>query len=202
MLNPLDAALQASAPVLMVPKFEPMTWLEESGHRFLLSANGLWLEVRRSWLHLVWPLAEQSAVAMPYGELKKRCQIAGGTLPSDLIRRFVAEAQASPELETAAWILWDACSQAYRYQDLEVIDVSEDHIEYHRPALSDAEELALDLHSHGRGDAYFSPKDDKDDRGEVKVSLVVGRCHTATPTLMARICAVGLFLNVPIPSGI
>lgn len=200
-MNPLDTALQASAPVAMVPKYEEMQWLEQSGHRFLMAADGLWLEVRRSWLHLVWPLAKQEAVAMPYGQVEKRCQVAGGKLPADLIQRFVTDAQLAGHVEHAAWIVWDAEAQRYHYQDVEVLSATEGHVDYLRPKLADGKEMAIDLHSHGADYAYFSPKDNKDDRGEVKVSIVVGQCLTAEPAIKARLCAMGLYLNLPIPTG-
>lgn len=197
-MNDLDAVLQAVTPTVMVPKFEPMVWLNSPGHRFLMADDGLWLEVWRPWLHLVWPLAKQPLVAMPYGSLSKKCEIAKGILPSQLINRFVEASQAKADVEQAAWVLWDEIAQQYRYQDLHILRAGKAHVQYERPVLEDHEHLAVDMHSHARFDAGFSSQDDKDDKGEVKFSFVVGNCHHATPTQALRLCALGLFLEVPL----
>ena len=60
------------------------------------------------------------------------------------------------------------------------------------PPLLPHEHLAVDLNSHG-GDipAFFSPEDDKDDSGEVKISVVVGNLNSDTISIEMRLCALG-----------
>ncbi len=196
-MNLQDTYLQQLVPTIPVPRYESLDWLAESGHRFLVASDGLWLETKRPWLHLVWPVGMANSVAIPYGQVAKRCEVAGGKLPASLMAEFIRFAQQQPDIERAAWIIWDEHMQAYRCRDVKVLHASRDRIQYERPTLADHEHLVVDMHSHANLRAFFSVEDDRDDRGEVKFSFVVGDCHTDQPSTCLRLCANGLFIPVP-----
>lgn len=197
-MNQLDAYFQNLVPTVMVPTAEPLVELDAEGHRFLAAADGLWLEVKRPWLHLIWPVAQQSIVAMPYGALTKKCVVAAGSVPKGMLQQFAAEACRTPQVECAAWLLWDEQRQQYQYQTVEVLRAGPRHISYNRPVLADHEHLVVDMHSHGQLQAFFSGEDNEDDAGEVKFSFVVGQCDLAQPSQVMRLCALGLFIDVPL----
>lgn len=198
-LNPHDHILQQACPTVMVPRFEQMPVLDDNGHRFLVSENGLWLEVKRPWLHLTWPLAEQVKVAMPYGKLLPSLSLAFTQLPGDLITRFINDARMTLPNEFAAWITWDDLTGEFRYHTLQSAIATTAYLRLERPALAENEHLVVDIHSHGHLPAFFSPTDDRDDAGEVKLSVVIGSLGAdQQPTSRLRLCANGLTLNAEI----
>ncbi|WP_406868143.1 Mov34/MPN/PAD-1 family protein [Paraburkholderia fungorum] len=72
-----------------------------------------------------------------------------------------------------------------------------------QPALKPHESLAIDVHSHGDGAAYFSAQDDADDIGEVKISGVLGGLGTGgTPSVAFRLCVLGMFVPLKVPADV
>jgi len=82
------------------------------------------------------------------------------------------------------------------YRRLEALKASPDTLEVARPSLEEHEHLAVDLHSHGHGKAFFSPTDNKDDRFEVKLAIVFGNLDDETPSIKCRLCTGGGFVNL------
>lgn len=193
----IDAAVQTMTPTIMYPLFGVFQPLEQPGHRFLAAKDGLWLEVRRPWLHLICPLAKQTAVAMPYGQPQSHQQFAFGKLPLDLLRRFAAEAKEAAPAEHAAWLTWDWQLRQFQYRPVTVNSSSSARINYDLPTIGETEEFVVDLHSHGHDQAYFSRDDNDDDRGEVKIAGVFGHCHQDRPSVVFRLCVLGMFIDIP-----
>ena len=52
--------------------------------------------------------------------------------------------------------------------------------------------MVVDIHSHGWAPAFFSSTDDADDRGAMKISLVLGNLDRARPSSAMRLCMAGL----------
>lgn len=201
-LNAIDAALQAVTPTVMVPGYEPLCPMVDSGHRFLAARDGLWIEVRRPWLRAVLPVAQQESVPMPYGWLKPLVELSCGRVPGSVAAAFVADALRTPDTEIAGGALWHEATGAWRYVRFEAIESSGAHIKYQRPRLAEGEHLVLDMHSHGRHSAFFSPTDNIDDRGDVKLALVLGRVgETNGSEIVMRLCSMGVFSRVE-PSDI
>lgn len=198
-MNPLDIALQTAVPTLMVPKYGDLPPLDRNGHRFLAAKDGLWMEVKRNWLHLRLPLVRQLKVAMPYGSVDPLMEFAFERLPSQLVEAFALEAKQQCPIETAGWIVRNLETGEFRLMMLESLDQSRAHVHFVRPQLDDAEEMVIDLHSHGAFDAFFSGQDDIDDAGEVKISVVVGNCDREIPSVAVRLCALGMNLTLPNP---
>lgn len=192
-MNMVDLALQSVTPTVMVPLHGAFTPLSVSGHRFLAASDGLWLEVRRPWLHLVWPLALQQCVPMPYGRLEPLIDIA--RVPKKLLADFIEMARATYPLECGAWITQTPTTGEWRLIELEATHASSGALRYNCPPLADGEHLVVDLHSHGGMPAFFSGTDNADDIGSVKVSGVFGKV-ASQPESLFRLCANGLFITL------
>lgn len=194
--DPRDNALQAATPTVMVPRFGTFEPLTEPGHRFLATADGLWLELKRAWLYLCMPLACQYLVAMPYGRVEESIDLIFGSVPSALMEEFCGQAKDRLPNEHAAWITWNEVTGHIRLRALGEISAAPGHIHFNRPVLAEGEHLVLDVHSHGTLPAFFSATDNRDD-GEVKIAGVIGNLDTPHPTAEFRLCALGVFLPMP-----
>lgn len=196
-LDPRDTILQNLCPTVMVPRFSPLAPLHGPGHRFLAAADGLWLEVQRPWLKLVWPLCSQTDVKMPYGKLQQTIEFAFDRVPEYFIRRFIDDAKEEHPNECGAWLVWNDQTNQLEYRKLRSTSATCASLEVSCPPLLHHEHLAVDLHSHG-GDlpAFFSPEDNRDDVGEVKVSVVIGNVYSHEITIEMRLCALGVFIKL------
>lgn len=190
-----DRVLQETAPTLMVPRFTPLEPLSQPGHRFLAAANGEWLEIMRTWLYARVPLSAASCVAKPYGSVTGCLEWLCPPIPLSLFERFAAQAKACSPVEAAAWITWDENSGDFALREVGVRDASATRIHFDRPRLEEGEHLVVDLHSHGAGPPFFSATDDADDRGEVKLSVVLGHCDRSIKAVH-RLCVLGAFIPV------
>lgn len=197
MLDGRDAALQTLTPSVMVPKFGQLNNMDEAGHRFLLGHDGLWMEVKRPWLELCVPLAQQSIVPMPYGQVSKKMQFKFGKLPQVYLWAFLQEARNHLPNECAAWFIWNETDNTMRMEMLVANFASSGSINYQCPVLEEGEHFVADIHSHGTAHAFFSSQDNEDDKTEVKIAAVLGNVDRAVPTMQARLCANGYFIDLP-----
>lgn len=193
-MNQLDTILQQSFPTVMVPRHEQLAPLQENGERFLVCRTGLFIEVRRPWLHMLLPLCEQDTHVIPYGDIVPSVEFSFGKLPQELISRFIEDARAVFPNEVGAWLIWNDRDKKLEYRLLDTIVASPSYLEMSLPSLEDHESRAVELHSHGIYEAGFSPKDDKDDHAEIKISGVVGDLGRETPSLAFRLCTGGTFI--------
>lgn len=199
----MDMALVAAAPVAAVPRHSEFFPIQENGHRFLLAEDGLYLEVRRPWLHFIHRLAEQTAVRIPYGPLKPKCELAFTTIGSALpqMKAFAAGAKVVAPTEAAASLLWDHIDKAWSIEYPETIgEASAARIQYRQVECGPNQSIAIDLHSHGDGPAFFSATDDDDDHGAVKISAVFGNLNAPMPTVAFRLCVLGLYIPINVPA--
>lgn len=200
----MDKALLAAAPVAAVPRHAPFHPLQDNGHRFLLAEDGLYLEVRRPWLHYIHQLAKQTAVAIPYGAIAGKCELDFGSIGSALVqmKEFAAKAKADAPIEAAASLLWNHRTKSWRIDYPDIIgEASASRIEFNETEPGPDESLAIDLHSHGHGHAFFSTVDDAHDLGAVKISGVFGNLDTDTPTVAFRLCVLGLYIPINVPAA-
>jgi len=204
---PLDIALFDSAPTVAVPKHAKFQPLADVGHRFLMTANGVFIEVRRPWLHVIQQLSKlnDAGPRPPYGEIEPKIELAFGRLGAAVpfLQAFAEEARAALPNEHAAWIIWDKQKQQLAYKALHVSSSTPGSITFERPALDPHESLAIDVHSHGDGAAHFSAQDDADDAGEVKISGVLGGIGAGgTPSVAFRLCVLGMFVPLKVPADV
>jgi PRTRC genetic system protein A len=212
--NSLDLLLWRSTPIRCVPlhgSFEPVP-ASTSGHRYLVAADGLWLEVRRPWLHLLWPLANigepvkpapgfRTNHATPFGRLNPSVEIAFGKL-QDLIRSFAERGRTSCPNERSAWLSWEHGIEGAepRLVWSEPIDAcgSPGELHYARPKHTANLSPCIDLHTHGTASAFFSLTDDQDDAHDVKIAIVIGNLDQPVPTIAARLCCLGVFIPMTV----
>lgn len=93
----LDLAVLAAAPLAAVPahaRFAPLP-AERSSHRYLVARDGLWLEVRRPWLHFLWPLAEVPA-SVTFAEALSTLRTQPAAPADDPVQHLVNTAPAQP----------------------------------------------------------------------------------------------------------
>ncbi|MGF6643150.1 PRTRC system protein A [Paraburkholderia sp. GAS82] len=199
-----DIALYDSAPTLAVPKHATFEPLKDVGHRFLATAEGFFVEVRRPWLHVIQMLSKlpDGAPRPPYGLIMPKIELKFGRLgvAIPIIQAFAEEARNAAPDEHAAWIVWDAEKQQLEYKALNVKNATPGAISFDRPELPPHQSLAIDLHSHGHGQAFFSPVDNEDDAGEVKISGVLGGVGDGDmPSVAFRLCVLGLTIPLKVP---
>lgn len=196
-MNVLDATLQAACPCVMCPRYEPLTFLEGDSHRFLVASDGLYVEVRRPWIHAILKVVD-SPIPLPYGQPPRQFSI--NLHRSDLVGglwQFIRRArEASPD-EHAAWLTFDPIQVAIGYDEPEIISRGRTHIRYHRPAVTATCLPVVDCHSHGLLPAYFSLTDEMDDRtDDAKLAFVVGNLDRPDVTIAMRFIGFGLSLNL------
>lgn len=194
--HPADIALQQVCPTTIVPKFGQFDCLAKNGHRFLAASDGLWVEIRRPWLHVVWPIAQQSDYPMPYGSVEQKIEFSFGRIERSLIDQFLKEARQHLPNEFGAWLVWDNRDKRLLYRNLEITSAGPMKLQVIHPKLDDHESLAVDLHSHGVLPAFFSVEDDRDDLMSVKISGVFGQVSHNVPSFKFRLCIGGKFINI------
>lgn len=198
-MNRKDLLLQSHLPTLMVPRFEALPSLLENHSRLLMAKDGLWIEAKTAWGAFIKRIFE-SPRPLPYGSIKEKTTLLSGPIPMRFLARFVTQADESGQegLETAAWIVWSAV-QGWQYLELELLAQNVGSVMFRWPELDPETSLVLDMHSHGRGPAFFSKTDDLSDQGTAHFSLVVGNCRTGRPftelDMAFRLCLSGFFFD-------
>ncbi|MCD9026825.1 PRTRC system protein A [Luteimonas sp. BDR2-5] len=192
-----DLALQASCPLLAVPRFGALPPME-NGQRILVAANGVFAQFKLDWLDCIQRLAPPAALPLPYGEVEERLRFAFGRLPIHLIEQFVDEGRKRLPDEAAGALVYSRASGALRLVMHAPVSASPGHITYGVPTLAADDTLAVDLHTHGRLPAFWSPTDDCDDTG-IKVAGVFGDLHRPQPTAAFRLVLNGLYRALPHP---
>lgn len=188
----MDRVLVNHTPVEVVPKFGAFEPLQRNGHRFLVAADGLWLESKRAWGWVVWPMAQQSAVLMPFGRLEPKVELSFGGVPVELVGQFAQDAREAGENEVGGVVIWNEQSGNLRYERCESLRSGVGFLRARQPALADGEHIVVDLHSHGRLGAEFSDIDLKDTGSEMVLAGVIGRVHQAEPHIVLSLFACGL----------
>lgn len=196
--DPRDVALRRACPCVPVPRFGP---LDEAGpgQRVLVARNGIFLEVRRSWLQCTVRIAElPRAPPLPYGALTERIDFSFGVIPIALLKEFIAIGRKGLPNEVAGALIYHRGSNTLRLDIHDAIKAGPAEIQYRMPVLGPEEEVAVDLHTHGCLTAFWSSTDDADDQG-VKVCGVFGNLHREKPSAAFRLAINGLFRELPHP---
>lgn len=189
--DPRDRALLAATPTLMAPRFGRLPPVEVGQHRFVVGANGLFVQARTKAMDVTLRIA--STPMLPYGALQENVSLAGGPLPYRLYREMVERACRASPTEWAGVVVYDG--REYRLIEPVLDEASLGSITYRTSAYDD-EAVALDIHSHGRGDSFFSETDNQSDTG-IYLAAVLGRCHSPeSVTVKVRVVVRGIFYAV------
>lgn len=192
-----DIALQSTMPAVMVPFFGEFEPLAAPGNRILNARDGIWIEARRPGIYSRQPIALQNIVAMPYGIVAPALETGFSHL-GETVREFVEFARQAFPNEVAMALIWDEATGKLVSQILEPVSNSPGHITYKRPDLTEGQHVVVDIHSHGNFGAFFSRTDNEDDRGDLKIAIVVGNVDQPNPTVKARLCTLGHYLPLSI----
>ena len=148
---------------------------DKHGVRYVAANNGLWRAIDTAWLKALTPVALCSKTAViPYGQLTRSVEFFCSMPPASLWREFAALAKASLPNEVAAAMLWNAEHDTWRLSARHSIEANPQFVKYQEVELQDGEHFVVDIHSHGKLPAFFSPTDSQDDFGSIKVSAVLG----------------------------
>jgi len=189
-----DQAICRMTPTLMVPVYGELPQLERGHNRFLMARDGMYVEALTEALWMRFRIAPVEH-PLPYGEITTQIMLMGGSVPKELRDIVIEDAMRAAPDEYAAALLYHPDS-GYELHRPPVQSVSGGHITYDHTGY-DEQQLAIDIHSHGHGDAYFSSTDDAADRLGVNLSIVLGRCESMfTMTAQARACMRGHFYNL------
>jgi PRTRC genetic system protein A len=190
--HPFDVILQSSRPTLPVPLHGALDEMTEDGDRLLLASNGIFMEVRRPWVHARVRIAAPLPVAVPWGKTKGFTKLICGTPPQHLLQEFICFAKQVSPLECGAILTWRE-DGTWRLRILESEFASDSYLKFVRPALDEGEHFVVDVHSHGSYGAEFSRTDDlQDSNGELKIAGVYGFVSESRPLVSWRFCNNGL----------
>lgn len=191
----MDKAIAESFPLVAATHDQPLAAASRDGMRYIAGRTGLWREVTLPWVTVRHQIAE-SEFALPYATVQPLVEFSCGPIPLHLIREFLTEARAASPQEMAGVFLWHEGTGAWRYERREGIRTASDYISYVEVRPQAGEHIVVDVHSHGLHPAFFSSQDDEDDRGSMKVSLVVGNLdRDGTPSSAMRLCMAGHIIN-------
>jgi|JI10StandDraft_1071094.scaffolds.fasta_scaffold85672_6 PRTRC genetic system protein A len=196
--TPIDLMLQRHAPVEFVPVYGQFERLDSVGHRFLVARDGLWLEVRRAWAYIRWPIAQSRKVPIPAGELTREVDLKFGRLPRWLVDDFVEMANEASPAEVGAVGVWDEGTESFELMFTRTLQSGIGHLRYQRPEVAEGRHIVMDLHSHGQLKAYFSKTDLADTGSEVVICVVVGTVNDVV-SVKASLFACGL--QIPVAFG-
>lgn len=196
MMDPRDQALLAACPVVAAPRFGALPDMA-NGQRIIVARNGWFVQTRLDWLDSITALGlEPPAMRLPYGEVREHLRFSFGQLPIRMIEDFVAHGREHLPDEVAGVLIYSRGTGRLRLDFCDAEWSSPVRIDYRRPPMARDETVAVDLHTHGRGPAFWSADDDRDDQG-IKVAGVFGRLDRARPMACFRLVINGLYKSLP-----
>ncbi len=197
-MDQLDELIQKFFPTVIVPKYSPLPELEVRKTRFLMASGGLYIETRQPWCSGAWQVY-QSPRPLPYGDFEEYddfLPILNDSLDILALEIIPAAAKyAEQGLEWAGWIVWEDGNLRYMPLEFEATAVKA-HVQ--RPDLPEGCHLAIDVHSHHTMRPLFSEDDDTDDKGGVRISLVLGSYNKKEKMSfksLFRYCVEGFFFE-------
>lgn len=186
----MDATIQGMFPTVIMPRQGALEQASKNGTRYVVAGDGLWREVVLPWVTVMHKIAN-SDFMLPYGAAEEAVVIKCGPIPTELRSKFVQDAKAAMPNEMAAAVIWNSNDHSWRYEMRENTTASTAHVDYREVQLGDGEFLVLDLHSHGTFSAFFSQEDDRDDKGSMKFSGVIGNLNSGNMTSVLRLNMLG-----------
>jgi len=195
-MNDLNEMILAAYPLSMASCDGPFEEMVSDGCRYIAANNGLWREIRSDFIHCLLPIAVRKGLTIPYGELQPFVNVLVPTVPGEMWLEFKQAAIAAMPNECAGGILFNKKLKTWRMCMRESISASPVRVNYKEIKLHQDEILVVDIHSHGHLDAFFSDMDDRDDKGSIRFSAVMGRVGTDNPQLRVRLCVIDQFLKV------
>jgi PRTRC genetic system protein A len=170
-----------------------------NGRGVAVGRDGVMLIMRRPWLEADVLVTAAMDAPIPYGSVgAPHAALRCGLIPRAHLETIIDHFRAALPNEAAAFVIWNEETGAFtvEFPDVDETTTSRIVFRYPKPALGS--HMVCDIHSHGRGAAFFSATDDDDDAHWTKISIVIGRLdNPAGPTMVSRLCVSGLFLPLP-----
>lgn len=149
-------------------------------YNYILAANGLFIEAENPLISARVMISECEIRGL--APMENKIDLTYGKMPQHLFDLALDSFLASPgEEQYIAVVGSDGYSLSVPVQDKEG----------GRVVYEVKDSVVLEMHSHAHMSAFFSPKDNEDEKG-LKISAVVGRLN-ATPELNLRISVYGYF---------
>jgi PRTRC genetic system protein A len=86
-----------------------------------------------------------------------------GRVPGEHLAAVLDHFRAALPNEAAAFILWNEATAEFTVHFPQIDEATPTRLVYRSPACEPGWHVVCDMHSHGRGPAYFSATDDADD---------------------------------------
>lgn len=173
-MNKRDLLIEKYFPTVMAPKYEEITPCEHGMTRLIIAEDGLYIETKRVWGSLIKKLWHSDR-KLPYGRMEEvdtfiyAVRKAQSIIQEEVIP--IAAGFADNNQEWAGQIVYTTKGFKYLPVEFEATSVK---ASYELPKLAEGEEYFMDIHSHGKMPPFFSPIDNEDDKGGVRVCLVLG----------------------------
>lgn len=202
--DPTAAAILAAVPCYPVPPSGNSPAIDalrsaRAGHGIAVGCDSVMLILRRPWLALDVPITSAIAGYLPYGSAGlPRADLLCGLIPQEFRASMIDHFRAALPNEAAVFVLWDEATRLFSLNYPAIDEATPSRLVYRTPVLPPGCHMVADVHSHGRGRAFFSATDDADDADATKLALVFGRIDDPTgPEMVSRLCAGGMFLPLP-----
>ena len=166
----------------LVNRHGGLTGVQGVGYDYVLGAGGVYVQAQSAHLLARAPVAPCSVRGL--APVTEKFQLTHGPIPAYLFALGLRWFQETPDTERFFAVGWDG--EAYR----PVVPEQEgtaSSLTYRPPAG-----VVAEFHSHGRGRAFFSKADDRDEQG-FRIYGVVGRLDTPLPELSLRVGVYGHF---------
>lgn len=187
-------AMVEACPMVCIPPLTTHVPLQEPGRRWVMGADGLYLEARSLAVHAMILV---SAADSAYGSAKQFARTINGKVPQELLDRCMELAVEAGDKETAALIHWNPAEKKYELSIPDIISAGAAHVTYRDESLDEL--LVIDFHSHGHLPGYFSTTDDESDRSRIGpyIATVAGSCQSMESLkLCTRICLSPYLINL------
>lgn len=191
----LDEAIAQATPTVMAPRFGEFQPVEVDRYRYVHAANGMFLEGRSRGVYIRTQLTP--SLGGPYGSLESAVNLVGGPIPGAIRDEIMRKAREQVPQEWAGLVVYDHEAETYRLIEPDVQSRSENHISYTNLQHDPRYTLVVDVHSHGRGKAYFSSIDDASDTDGIYIAVVLGKCgHGQSMQWVSRLVVYGRHVAV------
>ena len=162
-----------------------LTGIHGVGYDYVLGAGGVYVQSQSA--HLVARVLVAPGSVRGLAPVNEQLELLHGPIPGYLFELGLSWFQTDPFTERYFAVRWDG--DAYRLVVPEQTGTASS-LTYTPPAG-----VVAEFHSHGRGRAFFSNTDDRDEQG-FRIYGVVGRVDTPWPELNLRVGVYGHFASV------
>ena len=162
-----------------------LTGIQGIGHDYVLGSGGLYVQSQSA--HLVARVLVASGAMRGLAPVAEKLALTHGPIPAYLFELGLRWFREAPRTERFFAVRWGG--DAYRVVVPEQNGTASS-LTYRPPAG-----VVAEFHSHGRGRAFFSTTDDRDEQ-RFRIYGVVGRLDTPLPELNLRVGVYGHFAPV------